>query len=70
LLEDKHLLNAQEIEAESNALWNPMGRSPVWTWLTQEPLVHAKERLKTLGNAVMPRCGRLAMHQMLRHHLK
>lgn len=67
-LKDRVLLSADEIERESNAVWNPKGRVPVWTWLSEEQNPGQKERLKMLGNAVMPRCGRLAMHLMLHQH--
>lgn len=70
LLQDHRLLTAEEIEAESNSIWNRKGRIPLWTWLSDAPVADSKQRLKMLGNAVMPRCGRLALHLMLHQHQK
>ena len=69
-LQDHRLLTAEEIEAESNSIWNRKGRIPLWTWLSDAPVADSKQRLKMLGNAVMPRCGRLALHLMLHQHQK
>ena len=69
-LQDHRLLTAEEIEAESNSIWNRKGRIPLWTWLSDAPVADSKQRLKMLGNAVMPRCGRLALHLMLHKHQK
>ena len=51
------------IHAKANAVWNKRGRLPVSQWLSQGKLQKAEQhRLHTLGNVVIPACGRLALH--------
>ena len=61
-------MSSAEMDFNANKPWNVRGRVPLLRWLNHTQDEKDKERLKTVGNLVMPACGRLAMHIMLRQH--
>ena len=66
LLEGLELKTNEEIQRRANALWNPLGRVPVHEWLLRASTLSQVDsnRLKALGNVVMPACANLALHLM------
>ncbi|CAK9036131.1 unnamed protein product [Durusdinium trenchii] len=46
--------------------WNHWNKLPMSQWLSCATQEHDRERLKTLGNVVVPACGTLGMSLLLR----
>ena len=63
-------MTAQQMIQRSNLPWNRLGRIETHKWLMQDSEVQADDfdRLKSLGNCVMPACCRLALH-LMGHHM-
>ena len=56
-------MDKRKLEEQAELPWNPAAKSPLFTWLTATP--HSaldQQRLKVLGNVVIPRCAELAMN--------
>ena len=53
-----------EIQAKAKKPWNPLGavKVPLHRWMNKSATPEDDERLKCVGNAVIPQCGRLAIH--------
>lgn len=62
------ILTKFDVERESHEVWNEAGRLPLEQWLQTSMDKTARARLKAVGNIVLPRCGRLAMHLMMHLH--
>ena len=57
-------MSVAEMRQSANIPWNLRGKLPLHKWLAQEHGTDEGERLKEVGNAVIPACGRLALHAM------
>ena len=56
------LLGAEQMMQEALEPWNAAARPALRTWLQRSHDLAEIERLKELGNVVLPRCARLAVH--------
>lgn len=59
-------MTVEEMRHAANRPWNKLGRLPLHKWLCSdsERPPHDADRLKEIGNVVMPQCCRLALHCM------
>ena len=50
--------------------WNSLNRLPMHLWLQSDTDTHYRERMKTLGNVVVPAQGLLGMNLLQRLYAK
>ena len=65
-MEGLDLKTAEFLEAKAQLPWNPSGKPEVWQWLQQQQESGAPDRLKAMGNIVIPAQCQLAL-QILSH---
>lgn len=53
---------SEQIEKEAHSSWNPNGRPPLSKWLLKSQEEWAPQRLRAVGNIVIPRQATLALH--------
>ena len=58
------LMSLKAMHKRCGSTWNRYGKVPVNKWLWQEADEMDKERLKAVGNIVMPRVAQMALHVM------
>ena len=62
------LKSAEQIHESANMCWNLRNQPAITTWLSNSQLSSDKERLRCVGNMVIPKCAQLAMHILLTAH--
>lgn len=64
-------MSIDEMHRRANSPWNRRARVPIHRWLLQDSEVRPNEfeRLKALGNCVIPQCAHLAV-TLIGHHLE
>ena len=62
-------MTKEEMEARALSNWNEGERTPLHTWLTDQSTASDQDRLKRVGNIVIPRCAQLAVH-LLEHSIR
>lgn len=66
---DVKIMEKKDMMQSALQPWNVEGSLPLHQWLTSEQTELDRQRLKCLGNIVMPRCAKLGLHQ-LEHELR
>lgn len=61
------LMEAAEIHAQCHMCWNFRSQPHITTWLSPHQSSEDESRLHAVGNMVLPKCARLALHVMLFH---
>ena len=55
-------MSQSDIHAQAHQCWHFRKPPPLVEWLSQSHTKEDRERLCAIGNIVIPRCARLAMH--------
>ena len=67
--EDK-LMKEADIHAQANYCFHFRSQPPINQWLTRQQSQQDKARLTAIGNMVIPKCARLALHIFAVSHLQ
>ena len=57
------------MEHEARRPWNAKAKPQLHQWLVKNQSAEDKQRLKVIGNIVMPKVGQLGLH-LLEHELR
>lgn len=63
-------MTPEQMHREAHAKWNALGRLPLRDWLVHSVTPQDLERLKAVGNCVMPKVARLALHVHMHEQLR
>ena len=67
--QDVKLFSEEHMLKQAHSPWNSGGKPPLHNWLVKSQCEEDRNRLKCIGNIVMPRVAELGMH-MLEHHAR
>ena len=59
-----NIMSRDKMMSAAQLLWDPDGIIPLHHWLSPSRDREDSERLRCLGNIVIPKCAALAMHQL------
>ena len=63
-------MSAEDMHRQAHQRWNNLGRLPLSQWLSDKFSDEDAARLKAIGNCVMPRVARLALHVHLHEQMR
>ena len=69
LLQDTALMQANDMEQQVHRAWNVRSKPQLHKWLVVSQSEEDRDRLRCLGNIVMPKVAQLGAH-LLEHHLR
>ena len=64
-MQDIPKMSAETMRSAAEADWNFAGAQPLREWLAPSQSSQDCERLRCLGNVVVPQCARLGLHIMV-----
>ena len=68
-LQDTALMTESQMMRQATRPWNASNKPPLHQWLSDTQTKMDQERLKCIGNTVLPKCGQLALH-LLEHSFR